>query len=102
MAQRLLNPFVGRGIYAMAAGLAPGSPPGVKLKHEHARKGDHRERPFDCFRSVGNACRSGGNDRGQPALLRVLATQKRPSMNAALCPATLTSHEIFHRCAAID
>ena len=57
MAQRLLNPIIARGTHAMAAGLAPGSPHRVRLKHYHGRKGDHRERLLDFLRSVGDACR---------------------------------------------
>ena len=86
----------------LAAARAAGAPPGVKYKHYHGREGDHSERFVDFFRSVGDAYRTGGNDRGQSALLRALAAQERPSVIAALSPAAPTSDKTFPTCSGID
>jgi hypothetical protein len=86
----------------LAAAQAAGAPPGVKYKHYQGREGDHSERFIDFFRSVGDAYRTSGNDRGQPALLRALAAQERPSVIPALCPAAPTSHKTFPTRSGID
>lgn len=86
----------------LAAARAAGAPPGVKYKHYQGREGDHSERFVDFFRSVGDAYRTGGNDRGQPVLLRAPAAQKRPSVIATLCPAAPTSRKTFPTRSGID
>jgi len=102
VAQRLLRHVIARGAPALAAARAAGAPPGVKYEHCHGREGDHSESFFDFFRNVGDAYRPGGNDRGQPTLLRALAAQKRPSVIAALCPAAPTSYKTFPTRSGID
>jgi hypothetical protein len=102
VAQRLLRHAIARGALALAAARAVGAPPGVKYKYYHGREGDHSGRFVVFFRSVGNAYRIGGNDRGQPALLRALAAQKRPSVIAALCPAAPTGYKTFPTRSASD
>jgi hypothetical protein len=80
----------------LAAARAAGAPSGVNDKHYQGCEGDHREWFVDFFRSVGDAYRTGGNDRGQLTLLQVLVAQKRPSVIAALCPAAPTPQDFPH------
>ena len=86
----------------LAAAQAAGAPSGVNYKHYQGCEGDHREWFVDFFRRVGDAYRTGGNDRGQPALLRALAAQERPSVIPALCPAAPTRHKTFPTRSGID
>jgi hypothetical protein len=86
----------------LAAARAVGAPPSLKYKYYHSREGDYSERFFVFFRSVGDAYRTAGNDRGQPVLLRALAAQKRPSVIAAPCPAAPTSYKTFPTRSCID